>query len=168
MKRFLIICLRGTQVARVDVGGNDLASDKAILAKAAHRFVVTTFKEQVTILDKPAVDQCGGKRLEIVDDRLAAFRRPGGRGKTGHQHLRWLRIADREFARTLGVAAGLVSWRTNKTEIVLPTHRGNHVLGGQIERSVLIARAHKDERRNGKKLLPDRNRRVELYDVVTY
>lgn len=150
----------------VGVGGNDLASDKTVLTKAAHRFVVTTFEVQVTILDKPPVDQCGGKRVEIVDDRLATSGAPGRRGKAGHQHLRWLRIADCEFATAFDVATGLVSWRTNKTEKVLPAHRGDHVLGGQIERSVLIARTHKYERRNGEKLLPDRNRRVELYDVA--
>ena len=166
MDRLLVICLRGPQVALVGVGGNDLASNKAVLTKAAHRFVVTTFEVQVTILDKPPVDQCGGKGVEIVDDRLATFHTPGRRGKAGHQHLRWLRIADCEFTSALDVATGLVSRRTNKTEKVLPAHRGDHVLGGQIERSVLIPRAHKYERRNGEKLLPDRNRRVELYDVA--
>jgi hypothetical protein len=88
------------------------------------------------------------------------------RGCNGHLHdLLGPRIADREETLALGVPVRRMSRCAHEAEVVLPSQRGNEVVGRQIGPSVLVARADQNEGENEGKAVPDRVLDLE-FDII--
>ena len=165
MNRLLIVRFGMTKVIVVRIGCDDLARDQAVFTESSDRSVMTTFEEELAVLDELTIDVPSRKCVKIVEYRLlSGFTSRRCREARG-QDLRWFRVADRKLTGALYIAASVMPGCGHEAEVILPSHRRNHVLGRKIDRSVVITGANQNQRRDREKLVPDRDGSVEFDDV---
>ena len=142
------------QVIIVRVGRDYLARDQAVFAEPLNGLVMTTFEEELPVLDELTVDMPGRERMKIPEHRLTT-RFASRRCRQAHsQNLRRFRITNRELTCALYVAAGVMPRCAHEAKVILPSHRRDHVLGCKIDRSVVITGANQYQWRDREKLVP--------------
>ncbi len=122
-----------TQKIVVHVSRDDFAGYQAVLTETVDRFIVPALEKKVAVFNEVAIDVFCGECFQVVDNRLAAAAQARRCGKAGSEYLRRFRIADRENARAIDIAAGMVARRAHETEVILPTHWRHHVFRRQVQ-----------------------------------
>lgn len=165
MNQLLIIMLGRTKKRLLSIGRDDLAGNQAIGAKARDCLEVPAFEVEVSILYERRIHFSAGECVEALEHVLVAVRLARRCRKTGIEQLRWLRVAHCELARALNVAAGTVSRRAYETEVILPTHRRNHVFWREVRLTICIRCANQHQRGDIKEVVPYRAVRTDLDEI---
>lgn len=165
MYQFLVVQLGRPQKRLIGIGGNDFTRYQAILAKAVDCLEEFAFKEQVSVFNKLTVDLPGIERSETLQHGFWPTGVAWRCCQTCEQDLGRLRITDCELAGALNIRTCVMPWAADKAEVILPAHRRDHVLGRQIEGSIVVPCANENQWGDHEATAPDGLCRIEFNNI---
>ena len=134
VEHMLFVLFGNPEVVGMDIRVQYGSSDQAIAAKPidglkvfALQFQVGLFQEKGIYFNSPVGGQGIDNLVRFGDPRL-----PWGSGQGSDQCLIRHGKTNREFTMLLNVVVGSMGRGTDKTDIVLKAHGGDHVFWGQV------------------------------------